>query len=99
MSDLSNAKIRAKAIHSSIINIMNGHPNAMKAEQLHGDNGRYIELMAQYAHWQSIANLIDERDSLKKQVERLTRAGDLMCRMADNEIINRHWKSTKKACL
>ena len=34
---------------------------------------------------------------LKAEVERLTKAGDLMCRMADNnQVINRHWKTAKK---
>ena len=35
--------------------------------------------------------------SLKAEVERLTKAGDLMCRMAgNNQVINRHWKTAKK---
>ena len=34
---------------------------------------------------------------LKDEVERLTKAGDLMCRMAgNNQVINRHWKTAKK---
>jgi len=34
---------------------------------------------------------------LKAEVERLTKAGDLMCRMAgNNQVINRHWKTAKK---
>jgi len=34
--------------------------------------------------------------SLTAQVERLTKAGDLMCRMAgNNQVINRHWKTAK----
>jgi len=38
-----------------------------------------------------------ECDSLKAEVERLTKAGDLMCRMAgNNQVINRHWKTAKK---
>ena len=33
---------------------------------------------------------------LKAEVERLTEAGDLMCRMAgNNQVINRHWKTAK----
>ena len=37
-----------------------------------------------------------ECDSLKAEVERLTKAGDLMCRMAgNNQVINRHWKTAK----
>jgi len=38
-----------------------------------------------------------ECDSLKAEVERLTKAGDLMCRMAgNNQVINRHWKTAKE---
>ncbi len=38
-----------------------------------------------------------ECDSLKAEVERLTKAGDLLCRMAgNNQVINRHWKTAKK---
>jgi hypothetical protein len=33
---------------------------------------------------------------LKDEVERLTKAGDLICRMAgNNQVINRHWKTAK----
>jgi hypothetical protein len=36
-------------------------------------------------------------EELQAQVERLTKAGDLMCRMAgNNQVINRHWKTAKK---
>jgi hypothetical protein len=39
----------------------------------------------------------EDRDALLQQVERLTKAGDLICRMAgNNEVINRHWKAAKK---
>ena len=38
-----------------------------------------------------------ENARLKAEVERLTKAGDLMCRMAgNNQVINRHWKTAKK---
>lgn len=38
-----------------------------------------------------------EYNKLKKQVERLTKAGDLICRMAgNNQVINRHWNTFKK---
>ena len=36
-------------------------------------------------------------DYAEAQVERLTKAGDLLCRMAgNNQVINRHWKTAKK---
>jgi hypothetical protein len=36
-------------------------------------------------------------EELQAQVERLTKAGDAMCRMAgNNQVINRHWKTAKK---
>jgi hypothetical protein len=39
----------------------------------------------------------EEIERLKAEVERLTKAGDLMCRMAgNNQVINRHWKTAKK---
>ena len=39
----------------------------------------------------------EEIARLKAEVERLTKAGDLMCRMAgNNQVINRHWKTAKK---
>ena len=38
-----------------------------------------------------------ENARLKAEVERLTKAGDLLCRMAgNNQVINRHWKTAKK---
>ena len=38
-----------------------------------------------------------EHARIEAQVERLTKAGDLICRMAgNNEVINRHWKAAKK---
>jgi chromosome segregation ATPase len=44
-----------------------------------------------------VAALIDDQTRLKAEVERLTKAGDLMCRMAgNNQVINRHWKTAKK---
>ena len=50
------------------------------------------------------AGLRCEKDKVQRaleyaeaQVERLTNAGDLMCRMAgNNQVINRHWKTAKK---
>ena len=45
----------------------------------------------------AIARLEAENARLKAEVERLTKAGDLMCRMAgNNQVINRHWKTAKK---
>ena len=44
-------------------------------------------------------NLVSYEDyaRLKAEVERLSKAGDLMCRMAgNNQVINRHWKTAKK---
>jgi chromosome segregation ATPase len=39
----------------------------------------------------------EEIARLTAQVERLTKAGDLMCRMAgNNQVITRHWKTAKK---
>ena len=41
--------------------------------------------------------LFGDYSRLKAEVERLTKAGDLMCRMAgNNQVINRHWKTAKK---
>ena len=40
---------------------------------------------------------MEECKKAQAQVERLTKAGDLMCRMAgNNQVINRHWKTAKK---
>ena len=45
---------------------------------------------------QDIKLLKDEVQHFKAEVERLTKAGDLMCRMAgNNQVINRHWKTAK----
>ena len=42
-------------------------------------------------------DLADDHSRLKAEVERLTKAGDLLCRMAgNNQVINRHWKTAKK---
>jgi len=47
------------------------------------EQGRYVEY--------------EDYARLKAEVERLTKAGDLMCRMAgNNQVINRHWKTAKK---
>jgi len=44
-----------------------------------------------------IGELKAENARLKAEVERLTKAGDLLCRMAgNNQVINRHWKTAKK---
>ena len=44
-----------------------------------------------------IRKLEAENARLKAEVERLTKAGDLLCRMAgNNQVINRHWKTAKK---
>ena len=54
------------------------------------DDGIYVE---HSEYWK----LFEEVTRLKAQVERLTKAGDLMCRMAgNNQVINRHWKTAKK---
>jgi len=46
-------------------------------------NGKWVK-------WEDYARL-------KADIERLTKAGDLMCRMAgNNQVINRHWKTAKK---
>jgi phage host-nuclease inhibitor protein Gam len=43
------------------------------------------------------AKLLERISELKAEVERLTKAGDLICRMAgNNQVINRHWKTAKK---
>jgi hypothetical protein len=43
-----------------------------------------------------VADLKSTADRFKAEVERLTKAGDLMCRMAgNNQVINRHWKTAK----
>jgi hypothetical protein len=43
-----------------------------------------------------LSELEAENARLKAEVERLTKAGDLMCRMAgNNQVINRHWKTAK----
>ena len=45
----------------------------------------------------AISQMKVENARLKAEVERLTKAGDLMCRMAgNNQVINRHWKTAKK---
>jgi hypothetical protein len=45
----------------------------------------------------AISQMKAENDRLKAEVERLSKAGDLMCRMAgNNQVINRHWKTAKK---
>jgi chromosome segregation ATPase len=50
-----------------------------------------------YGLQRQVAALIDDQTRLKAEVERLTKAGDLMCRMAgNNQVINRHWKTAKK---
>jgi len=37
-----------------------------------------------------------EIEEMESEVERLTKAGDLLCRMAgNNQVINRHWKTAK----
>ena len=66
-----------------------------KADQSEADNARLkAECQARQAENSVLAV---ECDSLKAQVERLTKAGDLMCRMAgNNQVINRHWKTAKK---
>ena len=44
-----------------------------------------------------ICSLKREVKRLEAKVERLTKAGDLLCRMAgNNQVINRHWKTAKK---
>jgi ABC-type Na+ transport system ATPase subunit NatA len=41
--------------------------------------------------------LVRLHQDARNEVERLTKAGDLMCRMAgNNQVINRHWKTAKK---
>ena len=51
-------------------------------------------LLIAYGHYQELQA---ENARLKAEVERLTKAGDLMCRMAgNNQVINRHWKTAKK---
>ena len=43
-----------------------------------------------------IRKLEADNARLKAEVERLTKAGDVICRMAgNNEVINRHWKAAK----
>ena len=45
-----------------------------------------------------IDDLKAENARLKAEVERLTKAGDVICRMAgNNQVINRHWKTAKNA--
>ena len=40
--------------------------------------------------------LENEREEVRAEVERLTKAGDVICRMAgNNQVINRHWKTAK----
>jgi hypothetical protein len=58
----------------------------------------YRHLKAQVERLQSIHSIDSIGiEQLKAQVERLTKAGDLLCRMAgNNQVINRHWKTAKK---
>lgn len=56
-----------------------------------------IIIQAQVSAGKSVVHYIAEIENLKAQVKRLTKAGDLLCRMAgNNQVINRHWKTAKK---
>jgi hypothetical protein len=92
MADQDHA--RAVEQYNSIIDQYLAENARLKAEvelwKLRSDN------------WQKFCELTrpemtDELTRLKAEVERLTKAGDLLCRMAgNNQVINRHWKTAKK---
>ena len=47
--------------------------------------------------WVLESDYLNMKEKLEAEIKRLTKAGDLMCRMAgNNQVINRHWKTAKK---
>lgn len=47
--------------------------------------------------WVLESDYLNMKEKLEAEIKRLTKAGDLLCRMAgNNQVINRHWKTAKK---
>jgi len=73
---------------------MIGKPRATMGKFIPVDPDRWAELVKAAGERDA---LVVEVRRLDAEVERLTKAGDLMCRMAgNNQVINRHWKTAKK---
>ena len=95
---VENARLKAEVERLSQPAVIGGYNLSQyirmaNSETLEFDNG---DIFADMTLPERIKYIVESHARLKAEVERLTKAGDLMCRMAgNNQVINRHWKTAK----